>query len=201
MIMVRNGRRSCAFLLVLLAGWTQADAAPWRGWPPPRTQDFIITEVGLYSRSGVPVLGGSRLLIAGDVGYMQNLDPKRAVGGTFTVVSDDAGWRYGLSPRVRFWLTSGETGAPLSLDLAPAVFISGITNEDTYRFPASFAATASLNFGDLFALSGRVEGTRRQLTGTEWAGSGGVRVGSFLAPIAAAVALGVAVIAISTLTI
>jgi hypothetical protein len=201
MIPVVNKRRSCALLMVLLAGWGSAEAAPWRGWPPPRTQDFIITEVGLYSQAGIPVFGGSRLLLTGDVGYMQNLDPKRAVGGTFVLVSDDVGWRYGLSPRLRLWLTPGEKGAPLSLDLAPAVFISGVTNQDTYRFPASYALTASLNFGDLVALSGRVEATRLHQTGTDWAKYGGVRVGSFLAPVAAAAGLVVAVIAISALTI
>lgn len=184
----------CVLVLSSLQGLNVAQATSWRGWPLPQTDTFLITELGASLRTSDPPLTESRWLILTDVGGMRNLNRKWAMGGTICGAHDDTGWRLGVAPRARLWLKPDARHFPLSLDLSASVFLLGKTNRGEYRSPPAFAVAASLNGGDLLALTVRMEALRLEEAATDWGLSGGLRLGSWLAPAAAAVSLGAALI-------
>jgi len=209
------GSRVLPFALVLLSLADPARAVNWRG--RPGGGGFLVTEVGYaYRTRDHPAAtpssrGGQRWLLTGEAGYMENVHPRWAVGGTVYAGLDDNGNRFGLGPRARLWLNPRSSGVPVSLDVTPTVLVGGDRSRFTSAFPA-LSVSAALNVGDLVALTVRVEGNRLgerpefpadryppgTKEGTDWAWYYGVRFGSFIAVGGGAAALVVAIIALSS---
>ena len=89
-------------------------------------------------------------VIAGDLGWMRNISDRAAVGGTAHArigIGDDYA-RAGVRARYRRWL-----GRSTSVDLSPGVILANKDdNQLGYQLPG-LVASATLNLGDLAALS------------------------------------------------
>ncbi len=162
----------------------------WRGQPLPKCKSFLITEFGIYyrlARTPKPSVSANKnhWWLAGDLGWMKNISPKYAVGGTFFVGAnpEDDLWRLGIRAKVRHWLRPN-----LSFDFAPGVMV-GMHNEDNQ---VGFSGHLGLNLGDWVSAVTQVDvipvkayyPSRRA---TEVAWYGGLKLGSSPAAIAIAV--------------
>ena len=164
----------------------------FRGQPKPRCEGFWIVEFTAGARlnqknSFGP--GQSPVYAAWSLGYMQNLGPRSALGAAFKVSADDDGSFYGPVLRYRQWLDSS-----WSLDLAPGLLLGGNRNLSQPRFP-SLTADAALNWGDRVGVLVGLDAIRDGSGKTSWEGHAGLRLGTWLAPIAT---LGLAVLAGAT---
>ena len=126
---MRGTMRSCrrclpaVFLLgALLAGSPAAAQTRFRGAPLPECRSFFLTEI-----SG-GVIYDQNFVITTDLGYMRNLDPGSAVGGSIFLsaegVVEDSWAAFGLRPRYRRWL-SRQTSLDAALAVGGVVGTSG----------------------------------------------------------------------------
>lgn len=154
MIITKSLKSGCmaftitALLLTLKMSAVQAEesrckALCWRGNSLAKCKSFLITEFGTYYRlaSLKPTRSIEDALYATiDLGWMKNISPKYAVGGTFFAGADEDIWRLGIRARVRRWLKPN-----LSLDFAPGVILAGAQKEENYP---GFSGHLGLNLGD-----------------------------------------------------
>lgn len=136
--------------MLLVAACPLHAQACWRGRPPPSCRAFAITEIG-YSRGlhrSAPFGAGPGDLVAAEAGWMVNVNPRLAVGGTgFAANDSDGGSRFALKPRVRWWQTQS-----VSLEASAGILLAG----NHGNFPGATAHVA-LNVRDWLALSGQLE--------------------------------------------
>ena len=124
-------------------------ALTWRGRPLAETRSFMITEFGVLARIDDYPYGGddSRIQFSFDLGWMKNISPRDAVGGSGYAVVSDPTTRLGLRARYRRWLSRGS-----SIDVSPGVLLGGEDSAIEYD-PPGFVLGATLNAGDLVALT------------------------------------------------
>ena len=178
----------------------------WRG--KPECGSFIITEMGvLYRLDDYPFPGDpSRINLSFDAGWMKNLSKRDAVGLTGYALTDGDMTRLGIRPRYRRWLSHGS-----SIDISPGVLLSGEDPAIDYD-PPGFVLAASLNEGDLVALTLETEYARyRDYADTggpgstsyqnreDWTIRGGAKLGSGLGLAGTAALLALAIYVASTL--
>jgi hypothetical protein len=131
-------------------------ALTWRGRPLAETRSFMITEFGVLARiDDYPYgVGLSRIQVSFDLGWMKNISENTAVGFSgYTLVLDPT-TRLGIRARYRRWLSR-----KTSLDLSPGVLLGGEDSGIEYD-PPGFVLGASLNAGDLVALTVEAEYAR-----------------------------------------
>jgi hypothetical protein len=128
----RGARRACApqFAVALalaasLAPFSAAAQTRFRGAPLPECRSFFLTEV-----SG-GVIYDQNFVATADLGYMRNLDPGSAVGGSIFLsaegVVEDSWVAFGLRPRYRRWL-SRQTSLDAALAVGGVAGTSGSTD-------------------------------------------------------------------------
>jgi hypothetical protein len=200
-------RRGIAFagpLLVLLVSFPLHAAAEdkpghalcWRG--KPECGSFVVTEMGaLYRLDDYPFpVDVEPLVFSFDVGWMKNLDRRRAVGVTGYALANDDFTRFGIRPRYRRWLSQNT-----SLDISPGILLAGEDPDITYD-PPGFVFGVTANAQDLIAVTLEAECARYRtydvFTGesgapTDWTVRGGAKLGSGLGVVGAAI-LGVALL-------
>jgi hypothetical protein len=201
-------RWSIAFaVLLLMLSPSPADAEDkpghalcWRG--KPECGSFIITEMGtLYRLDDYPFpVDIDHLAFSFDVGWMKNLDRRRAVGVTgYALVNDDF-TRFGIRPRYRRWLSQHT-----SLDISPGILLAGEDPDITYD-PPGFILGVTANAEDLIAVTVETEYSRYStydvFTGesgapTDWTVRGGAKLGSGLGVVGTAVLAVVWVVALT----
>jgi len=138
----------CTVLLSCLVG-TTSKAGCFRGKPSPQCQSFWITEIGLGFRLNnqqYDQYGTARLYV--DFGYMKNVSPRDAWGGTLFASTEDERAQMGLRLRYRRWLSSKS-----ALDLSPGLLLIGGGNID---YPG-FIGSASLSLWDWIVFSLQIE--------------------------------------------
>ena len=124
-------------------------ALTWRGRPLAETRSFMITEFGVLARiDDYPYIGGdSRTAISFDLGWMKNISERGAVGFSGYALVSDPTTRLGIRARYRRWLSR-----KTSIDISPGVLLGGEDSGIEYD-PPGFVLGATLNAGDLVALS------------------------------------------------
>lgn len=124
-------------------------ALTWRGRPLAETRSFMITEFGVLARiDDYPYIGGdSRIAFSFDLGWMKNISERAAVGFSGYALVSDPTARLGIRARYRRWLSQRT-----SIDISPGVLLSGEDSGIEYD-PPGFALGATLNAGDLVALT------------------------------------------------
>lgn len=144
-------------LIAAVAAPLAAQQAPasWcvRGAPRQRCATFPLTELG-FAVGPSTATRGTPVNLTWDVGVMRNVGDRAAIGGSITVIVDDADrTMLGVRPRYRRWLRDR-----ISLDLAPAVLIAELRNASFPEpsFPA-FSGFVGLNLGDLVAVTAQAE--------------------------------------------
>lgn len=139
----------------------------FRGRPKPECSQFLITEAGLAKGAE-----DARLAIS-ELGFMQNLNERKAVGGTVLLaVGEYEQAQIALKVRYRRWLDPN-----LSLDASPGVILW----HERYNFRApGFTGHVGLGYGDHVALTVLVEAIPRKEEDTEVRSYLGFRVGSYI---------------------
>lgn len=161
----------------------------FRGRPLPHCESFMITEF----HYGKPAFGSRSgdAYVSGELGGMVNTGPRTAWGGA-VVKSFGAERSYlGVRPRYRRWLTD-ET----SLDLSLGILLSGDHERFAPKFP-SFTAHAALTQSDMVGVTLGAEVIRGGPGGAEVGWYGGLRFGSYAAPVAGAFFLLIAFMAVT----
>lgn len=194
--MPRANRWSLGALLalVLTMVWpatTQAQLC-FRGHPAPRCAGFAILEFtggARFNPAERPIDPGfsqpNRVFMSWSAGYLHNLGGRAAIGATFKVTADDDGHRYGPVLRYRRWL-----GPTWSVEFAPGMMVGGQDNFAKRWFPSAML-DLGINWGDRIGLELGLEGVRREGGGSSsWDGHIGIRLGTWLAPLAT-LALGI----------
>lgn len=101
----------CAITLSASTMSAQQHSLTWRGAPLAKTKSFLITEFGYglrISKSPTPPVGDNRNFhLEWEFGYMRNVRPNWAVGGTGYFSADDEGARAAIKARVRRWISPG----------------------------------------------------------------------------------------------
>lgn len=165
----------------------------WRGRPLPKCRTFVLTEIGYYGVAAVtqqhyqysyPGTNGDTVTyrysedamssqLTAEVGVMQNLGPRTALGGTFVLGFGTGGADVGIKGRYRRWLSP--TG--MALDLGAGI-ISGTLQQSSgdVRSPG-VTMDVALNAADYGALVLRTD-IQRANGKTARALYGGVRLGS-----------------------
>jgi hypothetical protein len=162
----------------------------WRGHPLPECKSFLITEFAFLwrlaentdSRRSLPQ---DRWYGAWELGWMRNINPKFALGGTVYAGADNDGARLGLKARGRWWINR-----VVGLDLSSGILIAGI-EEEVENYPG-FTSQLGLNFGDWASLVTQVEvipleyieyppfsTVPEKKSGTETAWYAGLKLGSY----------------------
>lgn len=152
----------------------------FRGRPEPGCAGFVVLEftgaVRLNDKSGPTDQNAAFLYWSG--GYLQNIDPRSALGAAFKLTADSDGHRYGPVIRYRRWLSPTS-----SFDVAPGLLLGGKDNFIALRFPSPTADLA-FNYGDRIGFAVGVDVLRQQSGGAQWQGHAGVRFGTWLPPLA-----------------
>jgi hypothetical protein len=170
-------------LFLCLAGSdlsAQTHNLTWRGAPLSHTKSFLITECGVglrLTRNAAQQYARNRdVHIAWELGWMRNVNPRWAIGGTSYLSVDGDGSRFALKPRVRRWLSP-----TLSFDLSAGPVFSppglvaelALMKSDLVGITLTYQQTRLVRMdtspGGVFAVT---EGTGRVL-------SVGVRLGSY----------------------
>jgi hypothetical protein len=166
--------------LVLSVPVSLAGQTCFRGRPQPRCSGFTVLEFtgGLRLNDKTSPTDEAPAFLYWSGGYLRNVGARSALGAAFKVTADSDGHRYGPVVRYRHWLSP-----TTSIDLAPGLFIGGEDNFVDLAFPSATADVA-LNYGDWFGVAVGVDAIRRTGGGTQWQSHAGVRLGTWLAPLA-----------------
>lgn len=129
-----------------------------RGQPKPQRRWFPVLQAGaLVQLDQEEVRGeeGEGTMVL-DLGAMQNVGDRSALGGSVYFGFDPDRARFGAKFRVRRWLTNS-----LSIDAAPGIVVGG-TSEDGSRYYSypGFVGELGLSLSDRVIVTGQVE-TRR----------------------------------------
>jgi len=133
-------------------------SATFRGAPLPEKKSFPLFQAGVLARfDDAPNQDESKLSAVLDMGWMTNVSPKVALGGTVGVASDFTYSRIALKARLRRWLGDGT-----ALDFAPGIFVpkKGTlfdSEPDPNRGDMGFVGEVSFSAKDWFSLSYVVE--------------------------------------------
>jgi hypothetical protein len=141
--------------------------------PLPRCGSFWITEFGLLQFLGTPPGNPEderRTLLSWEVGYMGNLSPAQAVGGSLFLAGNDNQFRLGVRGRYRVWM--GEAAA---LELGPGVIALHSDEDLEIRGTPGASIQVGLSWRDWLTLVGQTEFTR---SGTNFQVGG--RFGSYV---------------------
>ncbi len=132
---------------------SQACNICWLEKAPPGCCWTIIFESGLRLRASESNVraGKGDGLATFDFGFMRNLNPHTAMGGSFYISGDDDGSRFGLRYRYRRWLTSRSC-----IDLSPGILVAGADNYQDFRFPG-LIASISVAAGGLISIDAYFE--------------------------------------------
>lgn len=136
-------------LLFLAPAVAASDITPFafRG-SANQCQSYMIFEFGMLSR--VSESGASpehKFLIPIDIGFMKNVSPKCAVGGSLHTASDDDFTRVGFRPRVKLW-TGKRSGWDFSLG---PILSSGVTYRGKIKSPG-LVSGISYSIGELISI-------------------------------------------------
>lgn len=191
---------TAAMLLPRMDAVPAPDSAPppgscFRGRPLPRCRSFWITEASYSWRVGGSSFNYSDVFVlprlqdldghfSWDVGYMKNVDPRQAFGGTVMAGTGDAGIRLAAKGRYRLWLDDRQN----SVDVSLGVLTAGVRSPrfSTTERGVGITGDVTLGFGDYVGVTAKVEAVRtRQRTAA--ALFGGVRLGSYPAIAASAI--------------
>ena len=97
--------------------------------------------------------GGDEGVAITDVGYMRNIAPRSAIGGTISLVGNGDYLRIGVKPRVRHWMSR-----TTSVDFALGGFYCvDDTTGDIDHSGVGVVGEASVNFGDFVSITNLIE--------------------------------------------
>ena len=98
--------RRAVFVAALIAAASANADVCWRGRPKPDCNAFIVTEAIVGATlNKIQDDDIESAFYRGDAGYMFNLDPSHAVGGTVSLDLSFDEARLGINGRYRYWLT------------------------------------------------------------------------------------------------
>lgn len=125
-----------------------------RGLPLPEKRAFPITHLGVGVRldAGSPLYEKKSVYAFTDLGFMRNVSPHVALGGTLYAGGDDYRLRIGPKARFRYWMSR-----EVSIDIAPGILVWG--NDDwngEARFPG-LVGEASLSLEDNILITAQME--------------------------------------------
>ena len=165
--------------LVLLWPLPASSQTCFGGRPLPRCSGFVVLEsssgVRLKEKSG-PTDKADAFLWWG-LGYLKNIDPKQALGGSVKLTADSDGHRYGPILRYRRWLESS-----WGVDLGTGSYIGGKDNFVMLVFPSP-TFEVGLTYADWFAVQLGMDVLRRKGMDTSLEPYIGIRLGRWLAPL------------------
>jgi hypothetical protein len=180
-------------LAVLTLGWPPPAVGQtcFRGRPRPACSGFAVLELtgGIRLNPTPSQTGQNAALLSWSAGYLRNTGARSALGAAFTLTADGDGHRYGPVLRYRRRL-----GLASSVDVTPGIFLAGKDNVVALRFPSPTADVA-FNYRDWVGLAVGVDVLRRAQGATQWQWHVGMRVGTWVAPLAT---LGLGVLAAAT---
>ncbi len=187
--------RSFVLVTIVLAAtlWAfRADANGgfrWRGAPPPKSTVSLITEAG--PRIGTDEIDREALGYAVALGFIRNAPPGKigwGLAAQATTASEGGTYLVTLMPRARCWLGSG-----VAIDAGAGVALLG--PGDPPMGLKGMAASAGINFWDLFSITGGWDHEfARDNATARTSFSVGLRFDSFLAPPVALATLGFAML-------
>lgn len=149
----------CHLLVVLSARADDSGSQAcrcFRGRPQSECTSFFITEFAYLkrlARDDKPNTDASNdkdFYFLAEVGWMKNLNPKTAVGGTLSWGFDDDNSRVALKPRYRRWLTRR-----MNLDVSMGIIVWNLTGYEDEA--PGFTGKIGIGYGDWFGLITQVE--------------------------------------------
>jgi len=181
----------CLLAVTLGSPPAAAGQTCFRGRPQPRCSGFTVLEFtsGIRLNQKPAPTDEGMVLAYWSGGYLRNIGPRSALGAAFKLTGDTDGYRYGPVLRYRRWLSPTS-----SIDFSPGLFVAGKDNFTALRFPSPTADVA-LNYRDWVGLALGVDALRHADGGTQWQWHAGMRLGTWLAPLAT---LGLFVLAAAT---
>jgi hypothetical protein len=152
----------------------------FRGHPRPACTGFTVLEMtgGIRLNQRPGQVDRSATMLYWTAGYVRNIGARSALGPAFTITADGDGHRYGPVLRYRRWL-----GPASSLDFTPGIFLGGQDNVAIPRFPSPTVDVA-FNYRDQVGLAVGVDVLRQARAGPQWQWHAGMRVGTWLTPLA-----------------
>ncbi len=120
-----------------------------RGHPLPECSSFPIIEFGVIKPMGANAVarGDEEAAVTGDYGYMVNVGPEEAWGGTFHFEAGSFRSRAGLAVRRRAWASRNQ-----AFDLQLGVLLAGSEHSPHAFASPGFLAGVKYSLGDLLVL-------------------------------------------------